>query len=536
MKKAKKLTAVVLALMVALTMGIATTSLAFAQDKASGMGGDATITIDNAAKGETYKVVKLFDATITNPPSDAIAYTGTIPAALASYFVKDSAGNITLKKIADANGKNPGEEGYVDTFYKMTADDFAAMKTWAEGITADNTTYPNVSEVSDGSALNFTGLKYGYYVVVSTQGALVTVDSTNKNVTVQDKNTTTPHATKEIDKNSPSIGETVTYTATFDTANYIEENKVQYQVKSYTISDTLPEFLTNVQITSLKIIQTTVDADKTTYPDVDLSSNYTAFSNKKIVVPWVDANDTSLYKNGSQIVLTYTAKVTGTVNINTANTNTVTITPNKDKEGDEPFKKPYSADSVLKTYGTALKKVDAKTEQPLKGAKFKVKGLTVEPVTGESGVYKVVSYVASSNDLGTEMSTNDQGMLYIIGIGSSVRLSATETEAPDGYNKTDAVISLPAQLLTETLYETSGERYYDAKGNLVSESSSTTTSQTVTKNYTDLDEAAVQVVNNQGTELPETGGIGTTIFYILGALLVIGCGIVLIARRRLTAK
>ncbi|MCD0069530.1 LPXTG cell wall anchor domain-containing protein, partial [Streptococcus agalactiae] len=36
-----------------------------------------------------------------------------------------------------------------------------------------------------------------------------------------------------------------------------------------------------------------------------------------------------------------------------------------------------------------------------------------------------------------------------------------------------------------------------------------------------------------GTELPSTGGIGTTIFYIIGAILVIGAGIVLVARRRL---
>ncbi|MBR3126379.1 MAG: LPXTG cell wall anchor domain-containing protein [Mogibacterium sp.] len=42
-----------------------------------------------------------------------------------------------------------------------------------------------------------------------------------------------------------------------------------------------------------------------------------------------------------------------------------------------------------------------------------------------------------------------------------------------------------------------------------------------------------QIVNTKGTELPSTGGIGTTIFYILGSLLVAGCGIVLISRKRM---
>ena len=58
----------------------------------------------------------------------------------------------------------------------------------------------------------------------------------------------------------------------------------------------------------------------------------------------------------------------------------------------------------------------------------------------------------------------------------------------------------------------------------------------VTKNYTDLDASAVSIVNEKGVELPSTGGIGTTIFYIIGAILVIGAGVVLVTRRRMNAK
>jgi len=43
------------------------------------------------------------------------------------------------------------------------------------------------------------------------------------------------------------------------------------------------------------------------------------------------------------------------------------------------------------------------------------------------------------------------------------------------------------------------------------------------------------VVNLAGTELPSTGGIGTTIFYVVGAILVIGAGVVLITKRRMEA-
>ena len=43
------------------------------------------------------------------------------------------------------------------------------------------------------------------------------------------------------------------------------------------------------------------------------------------------------------------------------------------------------------------------------------------------------------------------------------------------------------------------------------------------------------VVNQKGATLPETGGIGTTIFYVLGTILVLGAGILLITKKRMSA-
>ena len=44
------------------------------------------------------------------------------------------------------------------------------------------------------------------------------------------------------------------------------------------------------------------------------------------------------------------------------------------------------------------------------------------------------------------------------------------------------------------------------------------------------------VENNTGSELPSTGGIGTTLFYVIGAILVIGAGVVLVTRRRMSVN
>ena len=45
---------------------------------------------------------------------------------------------------------------------------------------------------------------------------------------------------------------------------------------------------------------------------------------------------------------------------------------------------------------------------------------------------------------------------------------------------------------------------------------------------------AVVVVNKAGTELPSTGGMGTTIFYVLGAVLVVGAGVLLVTKKRMS--
>lgn len=564
MKSLKKMMALALAMVMVLAMSLPV----FAQNKATGMGGDATITIENASKGDTYKIVKLFDATITNPASTAIAYTGTIPSALANFFEKDTAGNVTLKRIADSNGKNPGEEGYVETFYTLTADDFATMKTWADGVATTDTTYPNFSEVSDGSALNFTGLKYGYYVICSTQGALVTVDSTNKDVTVRDKNTKVPTANKEVTPAHVSIGDTVTYTATFDAPNYLDNETTgkSEPVVSYVIEDTLPAFLGSVAISSVKIVHTPAQAAVGTEGEegykpavaedaTDLSASYTAFdANKKIEIPWVsetvpttDHKYTHLYKNGSQIVITYTATVTADADVGKGNVNKVSLKPQVDRgDGKEPYSEEdkWNDDATIYTHAAALqKKANSETGDNLAGAEFSFKGLVV---TGEPGFYTVVSYDKSASAAdGTVMKCDANGKLVIAGIDAdsetAVVLTGKETKAPDGYNKLEGTFDLTTIVMSSETTTTHGEKttYYDADGNIVDEQVTGGSSKTRNE-ITALDEvpaASIQkVVNKQGTELPSTGGIGTTIFYVIGAILVLGAGILLVTRRRMNAN
>lgn len=543
MKNVKKIMALMLAMVMVLSMAIP----AMAQTVGTAAEGKGSITIENAAKGETYGLVKLFDATLTKDSTattdaSGIAYTGTIPEELNSIFEKDEAGNIHVKnEVTD----------------QQVTD---AVTTWAKKQTA------NPSVVSDGSALTFEGLDYGYYAVITSQGATVTIDSTKPTATVVDKNTKEPTATKEVDPAKGSIGDTVTYTATFNAPNYLQNEGTgkSEQVVSYIIEDTLPAFLSDVAITSVKVIETPAQEAQgeegedgyvpaTAEVSTDLSDSYKAFTNKKIEIPWVaetvptsDHKYTSLYKNGSQIVITYTAKITSDAAIGAGNVNKVSLKPQVDRgNGKVPFSETdkWHDEATIYTHAAALqKKALSETGDNLAGAEFSFKGLIV---TGEPGMYTVVSYDPSSTANGTVMKCDANGKLVIAGINADndnpIKLTGTETKAPDGFNKLPGTFELTTIVMSTETTTTHGSKttYYDADGNIVDVE--TAGGSSITRNditaISDIPAASIQpVVNNKGSELPSTGGIGTTMFYVIGAILVIGAGVILISRRRMNMQ
>ena len=82
-----------------------------------------------------------------------------------------------------------------------------------------------------------------------------------------------------------------------------------------------------------------------------------------------------------------------------------------------------------------------------------------------------------------------------------------------------------------------GYEKYDADGNLVEHVETETTEYTkVTQNLSELDAEALKIENNKGTLLPSTGGIGTTIFYVVGSILVVAAGVLLITKKRMSRE
>lgn len=496
MKKFRKLLSLVLAMVMVLAMA----APSFAQTVSGTSADGASIIIKNASKGVRYSVYKLFDATVTATEGGSIAYQGNVPAGLEAYFTKDSAGNILPTEAAETEGS-------------MSEGLRTALGEWAEDQVA--TSYAD----ANGSELIFTGLDYGYYVVTTTQGEqAITVTSTNPDAEIYDKNETTPtpdegglktfvgNVTGDEDV---YVGETVTYQIAFNTTNYIGSGEKAEKVLSYTITDSMPDFLSNVTITEIKI-------GDDTYTVNDEVPNFD--TNGTITIPWVNEDENSLYENGAEIVITYTATVTESIAIDgEGNKNEVIVSWTTEEGTDED---PLTGEETVYTYAIAIKKVD-ENGQNLAGAEFSVAGITVEQES--VGVYVVTGKGAELNT--GVLACDSNGELVIKGVDAGT-YKVTEETAPNGYNKLTDPVSVEAVKTGETTTTTT--KYIDEEGNIVD----TVTDVDVTYTNNDLSASAAFVVNMTGTTLPSTGGIGTTIFYAAGILLMAGAVFFVVRRKR----
>ena len=172
MKRLKKMMALIIA--VAMVMAMALPVFAATQNVPATTADtdNATITINNPSKGETYSAFKLFDATTTSG--------GKFPF---FYIFKVNLHEQLLPLWRRRDGERRLE---------------AALETWVNGKTATASGESNGSE-----ALAFTGLPYGYYVITTSHvdddkkpKGIITVDSTNPTASVYDKNVNVPTAEK----------------------------------------------------------------------------------------------------------------------------------------------------------------------------------------------------------------------------------------------------------------------------------------------------------------------------------------------------
>jgi hypothetical protein len=243
--------------------------------------------------------------------ADSVSYTyssATLPDTLATVFKIDTVGGVNY--VSKKDGVSDEAIITAVTEYLKTVDESTAVK----------------SEKATTDQVAFTGLDFGYYGIKSSKGAAVAIDSANPNAIVFEKNSTT-EVHKTVDHQDYSIGDTIKYTSTFSTSNYLMKDGKPYQVTKIKVTDTLPPFLSNVQITSVKVLT----ADRKTEQD-DLTAHFsgTGFNmttdntNTPIYgtrfVQWATYDKdtktwTSKYANNSILEVKYEGTLTDVTNI-----------------------------------------------------------------------------------------------------------------------------------------------------------------------------------------------------------------------------
>ena len=482
MKRMKKLASLVLALAMALAM--ATT--AFAAQEGTLAGG--SITINDAVPGQTYKAYQILYLESYNKDAGAYAYKAnsaweTWLRTQTSYVSFDAQGYVTWVENADAAA-----------FAKLAQAEAAKM-------TADATaTAPDAAEGATYSIVKFENLKLGYYLIDTTLGTLCSLDTTNPDAVMEEKNAV-PENVKTVEedstgnygeKNDADIGQTVNFKSTIT---------AQAGAENYVFHDTMSAGLTYTGVTGITLNGTAVDA-----------SNYTvtapAADGDTFDVTFTQAFCDTLKAN-DQIVISYTA----TLNENAVIAGEGNPNTSKVSYGDSSNTK-YTPDSQTKTYTWDVDvfkyTMDGETEKALAGATFTLSknadgSNPIALVSEGNNVYRV----AKTGETGTvtEITTDATGKFTIKGLDADTYY-LTETAAPAGYNK----LAGPVTIVIGENGVVNG----------------------TTEAPQGVDE--VKVLNQTGAQLPSTGGMGTTIFYVLGGILVVGAVVLLVTKKRMNGE
>ena len=474
MKHARKLASLLLALV--MVFALATTAFA---------AGSGSITVDNPIAGQTYTAYKIFDV-VYNDGKTAYSYTidsGNEWFSTVQTFATEAHG-LTLTQVNGSTTYN------VTTTNAFSAPDFAAaLKADVSGKTGTTLT-------AQGNTVTASSLPLGYYFVTSTNGALCNLTTTNPSVTIHDKNDV-PFEKTDDNTTSVEVGQTVNYTITGkvpDTTGFTSY--------TYKITDTMSEGLTFQK----NIVVTVGNTNVTNACTVTYTPNETDVTGFELSIP-VKNYQTQV---GAQIKVTYSAVVNEKAVAKIAKNKAVlkySNDPTKDTTTDsQPQEETvYSSKIVIDKYETG------KENTKLADAKFVLyKEVTAESATEATKMYykwndtdKKVEWVTDKAQATTKV-TDNNGATSFDGLADGTYY-LEETAAPAGYN-----------LLTEPVEVT------------VNGSSATT------ENVTSLSVTA-EVANDTGALLPSTGGMGTTIFYVLGSILVVGAVVLLVTKKRMSS-
>ena len=545
MKKLKKLFAVMLSLIMVLAMGITSFAADAGTDGKFGTADDrGTITVTGVEKNATVTAYKVVEAKYENNGGSFSGYNSLYTSVIPNNRLQANL-DITreeLNKLADAVNKNTNKTGISMTYANGSWTATVEPGTYLVLVTDADTKIYNPMVVSvyytntDGTTNN---LQEGN-LVIAEGGATAKVSSQPE----VDKVITSGNGTNK--GNSANVGDTVSYKVSVNPVpNYNGTNP------KLNVVDTLDKGL---QYTdgSLNVVvkgANTDGTDKALVAGTDYTFTPSANGDQTVLTVdfVVDGKYTLNAYAGKEVDITYNTTLTEKATLNeTANVNDVTLNYTKDSktegndgtDNDKTYTYTFDIDgSATGTTGIINKKGDKTTdENGLNGATF---ALYKEDQLKEGKLTGNPFKTAISGTQGTA-----KGQLHFTGLAAGTYY-LQETEAPDGYSVNTTIF----KVVIEASYYQTGDTLPQGKEVGMLKSWTVKVGEGINAIGDALKEVANFTVDNEGTmtraenggmdiqntsisSLPSTGGIGTTIFTIVGCGIMIAAAGLFFASRR----
>lgn len=514
-KTIQKLMAVLLAAAMVCAMAIP----AFATDgdaTAAAATGTGSITIENAVTNQTYKIYCILNLEYH---ADTNSYRYTANGAWEGFILREN-NNFKLDKETGAVtwiNTNPENNGTAIQQIANSAGKYAEY--------TPNNVQEDGSAKANGITLTFSNLPLGWYLVVSDlvdldKGALCSIGTTDPNAVIREKNSK-PTIEKEVYEgdtlgysNDAGIGDTVK----FQTRIHVTDGNPT----NYVLHDTMAKGLDFNEKSVTVLLMRDPKTGGSNY-----SGNLTPGTDYELVT---STSDTCTFeikflkplKPYDYIQVDYSATVTSDAVIGTTgNDNKAVLTyGNNSTTTESSTTKTYVWEMGVRKFANLggddtnhaladaefqLYKKDGDTQ---KYAKF------VE--TSTTSVYKLTGWTNNATEA-IKVKTPANGNITFEGLDAGTYY-LEETKAPVGYNKLTAPITVVID-----------------RGTLPTVASQTI-SYTVKYGDTTADDHVVRVENKAGTVLPSTGGMGTTLFYVIGGGLMVAAIVLLVTKKRMENK
>ena len=471
-----------MALLAALALVLAMAVPAWAEGKTG------SITVEKAKAGETYSIYKIFDVVSYDTSVSPSKIVYKVTSEWKDFFAIGNAGvkYITLDKN-DQVSKTSLDASNAADFAKDAIE-------WANTKKIKAT----ASEVAGENGVRFTDVADGYYLVNTSLGALCSLNNvTGNNALVSEKNSV-PSVEKKVkngsvydDSNSAKIGDTVDYQTTIT---------ITGNVKNVVLHDKMEKGLTfDNNSVKVRVDNGDVAVSNYTLTTSNLSDGCT------FEIEFKDDYIANL-PAGTQIIVTYSASL---------NENAVIGTTGNKNDTWLKYGNGGSVTDETKTcsYSFDLVKTD-NSNKLLAGAQFELytnKNCTDKVALVRDGNdYRVASATEkeTTNFTSAVIVSNDISKITVNGLKGETSYWLKEIKAPEGYNELE-------------------EPYKFIMG---------ADNMSATLNGTQWGDGGVHVINNAGAVLPSTGGMGTTVFYVVGGGLMAVAVVLLVTKKRMENK